>query len=198
MAGLSFIDLVVIILLVAGVLNGALRGIVQEALSLLALVAALGALRFLHEPVTRFLVEVTGNEFSATLLAFALIVGVVWGGGKMFARRVGQGSRNSVIGPFDRLLGAGFGALKALLIAAAGVLIVGMVLAALAGGDRTAATPPWLTTSRTYPLLRAIGDEMTMVLGDRLDQRLGFEQRGEADATSEAGDRPPAERDRRR
>lgn len=183
MAGLSFIDIIVIILLVAGVINGALRGIVQEALSLVALIAALAALRFLHEPVTRFLTEVTGNDFSAMLLALLLIVGVVWGGGKMVARRIGQRSRSSVIGPFDRLLGAGFGALKALLIAAMGVLALGLLLAVVAGGDRRAAQPGWLTVSRTYPLLRAIGDEVSVVLGDRFDRRLHI------DRSEETGDR---------
>ena len=49
------------------------------------------------------------------MLAFALVFGLVFLGGKLASRRVGRQVRSSVVGPVDRVLGGGFGALKGLI-----------------------------------------------------------------------------------
>src|SRR3546814_20291095 len=49
------------------------------------------------------------------VLAFALVFGVVFIAGKIVARRIGGATRNSVVGPVDRVLGGGFGALQGLI-----------------------------------------------------------------------------------
>jgi membrane protein required for colicin V production len=59
------------------------------------------------------------------------------------------------VGPFDRLLGGGFGALKGL-IGATLLFLAASLLYDLFYG-RSAERPEWMLQSRTYPLLNASG-----------------------------------------
>ena len=60
-----------------------------------------------------------------------------------------------MVGPFDRLLGAGFGALKGLIGATLLYLLANLVYDTAFG--RAAERPAWMAQSRTYPLLNASG-----------------------------------------
>mgnify|MGYP003351013173 CR=1 FL=1 len=46
----------------------------------------------------------------------SLIVGVTYLGGRTIARAIGSRTRTSILGPVDRALGFGFGALKGLML----------------------------------------------------------------------------------
>jgi len=155
MAALTALDVIVLLLVGGGALFGFMRGFVCEALSLLAWVAAVVALKFFHAPVAAALVAPVGTEAGAAVLAFAIVFGLVFIVGKMIARRIGASTRNSVVGPIDRLLGGGFGALKGLIGATLLYLGVNLVHDTLYG---YAAPPPeWIAQSRTWPLLHASG-----------------------------------------
>ncbi len=166
MSGLTILDVCVLIALLWGTVSGFLRGFVQEVLSLGAIIAALFVLRLGHELATLWLMKLTGGETTASVIAFVLIVGLVWGGGKMAARRIGKLMRNSIIGPFDRVLGAGFGFLKALLIAATLFMLLSLGLGMIYSRDEPA--PAWIAESRTYPLLRATGAALSDVVAKQL------------------------------
>lgn len=166
MAGLTALDIFLLTALAIGAITGGLRGFVQEILSLAALVAALVAVRMLHEPAAMWLVEIVGNESGASALAFVLILAVVWGGGKFVALRIGASSRRSFIGPFDRVLGAGFGLLKALLIVT--VLFMGATLVHDFTQGADSARPEWMSESRSYPLLRATGAGLSDIVAEHL------------------------------
>jgi membrane protein required for colicin V production len=167
MAGLTALDILVLLALAGGFITGSMRGFVQEALSLAALIVALFAVRLFHEPVTMWLYEIVGTEAGAGILAFALIMGVIWGGGKYAAARIGGVTRKSLVGPVDRILGAGFGTLKALLIVTALFMVVTLANDTLFGAD--SGRPEWMTDSRTYPLLSATGSALSDVVAERLD-----------------------------
>ena len=166
MAGLTFLDILVLLALGAGMVTGTLRGFVQEILSLAALLLALIALRLGHAPLTEALSGRIGTDGAASVLAFALILGLIWGGGKYAASRIGARTRSSVIGPFDRILGGGFGLLKGLLIAATAFMAVTLGYGVVFGGD--AVRPEWMTDSRTYPLLAATSAALSDVVAARL------------------------------
>jgi membrane protein required for colicin V production len=167
MTGFSALDIVLLLAVFGGIIQGIRRGFTQEVLSLAALIVALFAVRLFHEGLSLWLMEIIGNEQGAGVLAFAVIMGVVWGGGKLAAARIGGMMRNGVIGPVDRILGAGFGALKALLIVAAGFMLVALASDFVFG--RGSERPRWMTESRSYPLLSATG----AALSDLVAQRLG-------------------------
>jgi membrane protein required for colicin V production len=74
---------------------------------------------------------------------------------KLLARSLGKKSRSSVLGPFDRVLGGGFGLLKGLLAATLFFLLANLATDLIYGLE--AQRPDWMRNSRTYPLLNASG-----------------------------------------
>ena len=114
--GFTALDIVVILLVGGGLVFGWLRGFVAEVLSLLCLVPGdRRACAICTTPVRDALERPVGTASGASVLAFALVFGLVFLGGKLASRRLGGRVRNSVVGPVDRVLGAGFGALKGLI-----------------------------------------------------------------------------------
>jgi len=150
---LTALDILVFLLIGAGLVVGWLRGFVAELLSLFAWFLAIVALRYLHAPVRDLLVGPVGTVAGAAVLAFAIVFGLVFLAGKLASRRLGARVRNSVVGPVDRLLGAGFGALKGLIGATLLFLVLSLVYDTL--WSRAAPRPDWMAQSRTYPLLQS-------------------------------------------
>lgn len=165
MAGLTALDIIVLLLVGGGLVFGFLRGFVCEMLSLFAWVAGIVALKFLHGPVEGVLLGLVGTDAAAAVLAFALVFGTVFIAGKLLARQIGAATRSSVVGPVDRVLGAGFGALKGL---------IGATLLFLAANlfydffyTSRGARPEWMARSRTFPLLNASGRAIVDFVQDR-------------------------------
>ena len=167
----------ILTLLVVGVtaVRGFSRGFTAEVLSLLGWVLAVVSVRLFHAPVSAALTDPVGTPGGAAVLAFAITFGVPYLLGKLIARSIGGRTRRSVLGPVDRLLGLGFGALKGLIIAAFAFLLVTLVYDVVY--TRAAPRPAWMTTSRTYPLL----DGSARALSDVIERRRN------AGATEEAG-----------
>ena len=153
--GFTALDIVLLFLVGGGLVFGWLRGFVAEVLSLFAWFLAILALRVLHPPLSAALEGPIGTASGAAVLAFVIIFGFVFIGGKLVSRRVGGRVRNSIIGPLDRVLGAGFGALKGLIGATILFLAASLVYDTIWG--RAAERPEWMTASRSYPLLQSSG-----------------------------------------
>ncbi len=164
---MTALDIIVLFLLGGGAVFGFMRGFVQEALSLIAWIMIIAAVRILHGPATAALGEAVGTESGAAVLAFLAIVIVVYALGRWIAKSIGAKSRKSVLGPIDRVLGFGFGAVKGLIGATLIFLLLVMGYETLFGGDEK--RPEWMTKSRTYPLLNASGDAMSEFVRGRRD-----------------------------
>ena len=152
---MTALDIIVLILVGGGLVQGWFKGFVGEVLSLASWIVAIVFLKLLHTPATNSLEATVGTRSGAAVLAFALVFGIVFFAGKLVARRVGGGVKRSVIGPVDRVLGSGFGALKGLI--GATLLYLGFNLGYDTVWGPAAQRPEWLATSRTYPLLYASG-----------------------------------------
>jgi membrane protein required for colicin V production len=158
--GFTALDIIVILLVGGGLVFGWLRGFVAEVLSLFAWFLAILALRTLHGPVTQLLERPIGTSSGAAVLAFILIFGLVFVGGKFISRRVGSRVRNSIIGPLDRVLGAALGGLKGLIGATILFMILNIVysFSFLGGGG---GRPDWMTGAASYGLLKSTSGTMT-------------------------------------
>lgn len=152
---LTALDILVLLLVGGGAVFGLVRGFVMEVLSLFAWVAAIAALKFLLAPVTGWLAGPVGTTAGASVLAFAIVFIGTYFIGKMLAGSLGRRTRSSVLGPLDRGLGFGFGALKGLLMATVIFLLVSLVYDSVYGAR--AERPDWMRASRSYPLLHASG-----------------------------------------
>ncbi|NJM51471.1 MAG: CvpA family protein [Sphingomonadales bacterium] len=177
---MTALDIIVLFLLGAGAIFGFMRGFVQEALSLIAWVLIIAAIRLLHGPVTGWLTDPVGTEAGAAVLAFLAIVISSYALGKLIAKSVGSKTRQSVLGPVDRVLGFGFGLLKGLIGATLIFLLLVMGYETIFGGD--AERPDWMTQSRTYPLLNASGEAMSAFIKERREN--AGEEESDPDASS--------------
>lgn len=156
---MTALDIIVLFLLGSGAAFGFLRGFVQELLSMIAWVLIILAVRMFHAPATAALAEAVGSDSGAAVLAFLALFIVIFAVGTWLAKSIGAKSRKSILGPIDRVLGFGFGMLKALIIATLVFLLFVMGYDLVYGADE--GRPEWMTQSRTYPLLNASGDAVS-------------------------------------
>ena len=171
----------IIVLLIVGVaaVGGFMRGFVQEVLSLASWILAVLAIRFLHTDLTAALYGFIGTPSGAAVLAFALLLLIPYAAMKLIAGRLGKATRTSFLGPFDRVLGFGFGAVK-------GVIMVVMAFSVLVLGYDTiwgpTGRPSWITSARTYPFVNASADAMVHLIDERQRRLRGEEEAAEEDA----------------
>lgn len=156
---MTALDIVALVLLGGGAAFGAIKGFVHEALSLFAWVLAVLAVKFLHTPVTNFLAAPVGTSSGAAALAVVILFGVTFIVGRMLAKALGARTRQSVLGPVDRVLGLGFGFVKGLILASLLFLLTTLVVDTVRGGP--ASRPEWLRNARAYPLLNATSRAMS-------------------------------------
>jgi membrane protein required for colicin V production len=157
-------DIAILVLVGLGAITGFVRGLVQEVFALAAWVLALVAIRNLHTPLTAALLDIVETESGAAVLAFALLLLVPYAIVRLLANKFGEASRNSVLGPIDRVLGFGFGAIKGMIIAvmAFSVLMLGYDTIWGAGGR-----PAWISQARSYPFVNAASEELVKLIAER-------------------------------
>lgn len=157
-------DIIVFAVIGVAAIGGFLRGLVQEVLSLASWVLAAFAIYYLHRPLTEALSVYLDTEPATSILAFSLLLLIPYAAMKVIANNVGQASRNSIVGPIDRVLGFGFGLIK-------GALIVTLAFSVLAlGYDRAwelEGRPVWITTARTYPFVDAFSRDLVAIIAER-------------------------------
>lgn len=152
MGTLTALDIIVLLLVGGGAILGTLRGFVSEVLGLFAWVAAIIALKMFYTPAAAITGDWVSSPSAAAVLAFVLVFGVVFILGKLVAGALGARVRNSILGPVDRGLGFGFGALKGIIIATLAFLLFNIAFETVYGGDKR---PEWMQHSRSLTLLEA-------------------------------------------
>ncbi|MCV0383400.1 MAG: CvpA family protein [Erythrobacter sp.] len=157
-------DFIVLGIVGVAAIGGFLRGFVQEILSLASWVLAVLAIRYLHTPFTALLQDYVGYGIATAVLAFALLLLIPYAAMKLIAANVGKVSRNSVLGPIDRVLGFGFGALK-------GMVMVVIAFSLLVLGYDTVwgfqGRPDWISQARSYDLVDASSRSMVEMIAER-------------------------------
>lgn len=164
MSVLSTFDVVVLLMMALGAVAGVARGFVMEVLSLLAWAAAILAVRYFYAPGKVFAERVTGTEAGGAVLSAVLIFVVTFVVVRSIAGSLGKRSRQSAIGPLDRVLGMGFGGIKGLLAASVLFLFGTMAFDVL---DPGRARPQWLDPHRTAPLVEVTSKAMVAFYEER-------------------------------
>ncbi|MET0252204.1 MAG: CvpA family protein [Novosphingobium sp.] len=157
-------DIAVLVIVGVAAITGFLRGFVHEVLALSAWVLALLAIYNFHGALTVFLGQYLSAPAAAAVLAFALLLLVPYFTIKLLAGRMGGATRQSLIGPIDRLLGLGFGAIKGLIVV---VLAFSVVVLGYDTVWGPAGRPDWITLSRSYPFIDASSNELVAMLAER-------------------------------
>lgn len=178
MTGFDWIVLGIVGLAAAG---GFMRGFVQEMFSLAAWVLAVLAIRFLHTPLTEALASYIGRDITTAVLAFALLLLIPYAAMKVIANNVSGASRGSVLGPIDRVLGFGFGALKGAVIV---VIAFSLLVLGYDGIWGFKGRPDWISGARSYDLVDASSRSMVEMVAERREQLR--DEREAAEAADEA------------
>lgn len=168
---MNAVDILVLLALGGCAVLGLLRGFVLETLSLMAWVVGIFAVRLFHSSVAELLTSFVGSESGAAVLALVLVFGMTFGAGKLIAHAIGRRTRQSVLGPVDRVLGGGFGAVKGLIGATMIFLAFSLVYDTFYGS--AARRPDWLSDARTYPLLNASGLAISEFLAEQRAKKPG-------------------------
>lgn len=150
---LTGLDIIVLLAIGGAAILGFLRGFVTEVLALVAWLLIVLALKLFHTPLAETLSGPVGTAQGGAVLSFVILVGITYFGGRLIANAIGARTRESFLGPIDRALGFGFGALKGLILVSIAFLLLVLVFDTVGGGP--AKRPKWITSSTTYPLLNA-------------------------------------------
>ncbi|NBC36271.1 CvpA family protein [Novosphingobium sp. FSY-8] len=167
---------------------GFMRGFVQESISLLAWVVSMVAIRTLHGTLADVLAGHVGTASGASVLAFLLLAIVPYAAVRFIARYMGNASRTSMLGPVDRVLGFGFGAVKGTVLVVMGFSVLVLAYDTIWGaGGR----PKWITASRTYPFINASSEELVRLISERRRAAREAAQEDGASSADTTSDVPP-------
>ena len=157
-------DIAVLLFVGIGAITGFMRGFVQEILALCAWVFAIFAIRGLHTPLTLAIEPHVGSPSGAAVLAFAILLLVPYGIVRLVSRWAGNKSRTSVLGPIDRVLGFGFGAVKGIIVIVLGFSVLVLGYDTIWG---VAGRPDWIVEARTYPFINASSKALVQMISAR-------------------------------
>ena len=144
---MPIIDLLIVLAIVISMIVGVIRGLVKEAISITALLAAIWAALYFGPSVGDISESWLGSEEMQTWFGRILVFAIVLSIGGLLSWGLSKIVRMSVLSGLDRLLGAGFGAAR-------GVLLV--AIAVLAGEFLGFDNDEWWLRSRLLPYMESV------------------------------------------
>jgi membrane protein required for colicin V production len=163
MAELTAFDVVVGLLVILLAFGGLARGFVGEIVSLLAWVAGIFAVRLFYTPAKALAANLTGTEAGGAILALVVLFLAGFLLVRIIGDKVSAGTKSSLVGPIDRVLGLGFGAAKGVLASALIFLMTNLIFDTIDPGEPS---PEWLAKARTAPTLAMISKSLVDFVGE--------------------------------
>jgi membrane protein required for colicin V production len=170
---MAVLDIIIAVIVVIAAIGGFVRGLVQEVLSLASWIMAAMALHFMHPGLTEGLRNFYRAEPAVSLLAFALLLLIPYAAMKVIIGTASGASDGAILGPIDRVLGFGFGAIKGALIA---VFAFAMLVTGFDNKWGYLGRPEWITTARTYAAADAFSRQLIPEIAVRRDRLRGEEE----------------------
>ena len=155
----TFLDCLIVLIIVVSAGYAAWRGFLWETLTIFAWVAAAFACLYFGPyiiPLTRSLVQ---TEWLASLLAYAAVFLAVFIPLAFMTARFSASVRHSPIGPLDRAAGVAFGIVR-------GLVIVGLAYLAFTYFVPIRNQPHWVTEARLLPMVQSSADVLLSVVPD--------------------------------
>jgi membrane protein required for colicin V production len=144
---MNWLDILLIVILAYAVAKSFWLGFSREAIGLAASIAALLLGIWFYGSAGEWLLPYVSSRGVANFCGFIIVFAGVLVVGSLGARLVNKAVKAAGLSWFDRMLGAAFGAVKGLLIAAALV----MAIMAFTPGVRAGSPPPSVVQSRVAP-----------------------------------------------
>ena len=166
---MTLFDLIALLILGVSVLVGFVRGALREVATVVAFVGAVAiAILALHitGPIARATVR---PMWAATAVALVVVFLASYIVIRVAAAGLMRGVHNiRALGTLDRIVGAGFGLLR-------GLVVLGVLYLALNLAPPPTGTPAWIGKARLYPVARLSADALKALApkGSALAGRLG-------------------------
>ena len=153
----TFLDALIVLIIVVSAGYAAWRGFLWETLTIFAWVAAaFGCLYFgpYVIPLTRGLVQ---EAWLASLIAYAAVFLAVFIPFAFMSHRFSESVKHSPIGPLDRAAGVAFGVVR-------GLVIIGLAYLAFTYFVAIRSQPRWVTEARLLPMVQSTADVLLSVV----------------------------------
>lgn len=160
MAGFTFLDLAVVVIIVLSVIFAIGRGFVEETFSILAWAVAAFATLFFAPRVAPLLRDHFAHDWESAAAAYLGVFLVVLIPLQFMIHRFAETVRRSEIGPIDRSLGAVFGLLR-------GFAIIGIAYLLFTVFDPVRDQPRWVLDARLLPMIQRSSDVIASIVPDQ-------------------------------
>ena len=156
----SFVDLLVVLVILGSAAYATWRGFVSETLSIFAWAAAALASLYLGPWVARMAHALISTFWIATVVGYGAVFVVVFIPLSFASHRFSEGVRRSPVGPLDRVLGATFGIVR-------GLAILGIAYLIFTAFVPIRSQPRWILEARTLPLIQSASEVLLALVPDR-------------------------------
>jgi membrane protein required for colicin V production len=160
MAGFTFLDLAVVVIVILSVIFAIGRGFVEETLSILAWAASVFATLFFAPRLAPLLRAHFAHDWEGAAVAYLGVFLVVLIPLQFMSHRFAETVRRSEIGPIDRSLGAVFGLLR-------GLAIVGIAYLLFTVFVPVRDQPHWVLDARLLPMIQKSSDVIASIVPDQ-------------------------------
>lgn len=152
----TFVDLLVIVVVLVSAVYATWRGFISETLAIIAWATAAFATLYFGPWAGEYLRGLISSPWLRMIAAYAAVFIVVFVPLSILSLRLAERVRHSPVGPLDRALGTTFGVVR-------GLAIVGLAYLVFTAFVPIRSQPEWLTGARTLPLIQS-SSELLLVL----------------------------------
>ncbi|MEJ0024501.1 MAG: CvpA family protein [Rhizomicrobium sp.] len=156
----SFVDLLVVLVILGSAAYAAWRGFVSETLGIVAWAAAAFASLYLGPWVGRLALSLIATAWIATIVGYAIVFVAIFIPIQFASHRFSEGVKRSPVGPLDRVLGATFGIVR-------GLAILGIAYLVFTAFVPIHSQPRWLTEARSLPMIQSSAEVLLALVPDR-------------------------------
>ncbi len=172
----QFLDLVVVLIVIASAAYATYRGLVSESLAVFGWIAAAYATLYFGPWVAWWMQDMMKPQWLGQAAGYVLVFLIVLIPLQFASSRISQNVKKTQVGTLDSVLGTGFGILR-------GVAIVGIAyLVFVMYAPNT--TPGWLVNARLYPEIHASAEIVSSLIPNQ-DVRVPKETRTDSDDSAD-------------
>lgn len=175
----QFLDVAVVVVVVASAIYATYRGLVSESLAVFGWIAAAYATLYFGPWVAWWMRDMMKPQWLGEAAGYVLVFLIVLIPLQFASSRISQNIKKSQVGTLDSVLGTGFGILR-------GVAIVGiayLVFIMYAPDSR----PSWLVNARLFPVIHASAEVVSSLVPDQNVRVPGEPRRHSSDSADPIG-----------
>ncbi len=172
----QFLDLVVVLIIIASAVYATYRGLVSESLAVFGWIAAAYATLYFGPWVAWWMQDMMSPRWLGQAAGFLLVFLIVLIPLQFASSRISQNVKKSQVGTLDSVLGTAFGILR-------GIAIIGiayLVFVMYAPNSR----PNWLVNARLFPVIHASAEVVSSLIPSQ-DVRVPKEPRTEPNESAD-------------